>query len=66
LVKPCILAGSRSGDIVIDPFFGSGTTGLVAANYERPFIGIEIKTEYIEIAKKRLGERGLSFNVIDT
>ena len=64
LIKPCILAGSRPGDVVVDPFFGSGTTGFVAANYERSFVGIEIKEEYIEIARKRLGERGFTFNVI--
>lgn len=61
LIEPCILAGSREGDIVIDPFFGSGTTGLVAANKDRYFIGIELKKEYIHIARKRLGEQGFSF-----
>ncbi|MFZ5500949.1 MAG: DNA-methyltransferase, partial [Candidatus Micrarchaeota archaeon] len=41
LVEPCVLAGSKAGDFVLDPFFGSGTTGLVAALNERNFIGIE-------------------------
>lgn len=63
LVEPCILAGSKMGDFVIDPFFGSGTTGLVAALYGRNFIGIELKPEYLEIAEKRLGEYGFAFNV---
>jgi site-specific DNA-methyltransferase (cytosine-N4-specific) len=55
LVAPCIMAGSREGDIVLDPFFGSGTVGCVALRNGRAFIGIEINPEYIEIAKKRIG-----------
>ena len=54
LIKPCILAGSAEGDIVLDPFFGSGTTGLVALRSRRNFIGIELNSEYISIANKRL------------
>ncbi|MBN1814151.1 MAG: site-specific DNA-methyltransferase [Anaerolineae bacterium] len=64
LIEPCILAGSKEGDFVIDPFFGSGTTGLVAALHGRNFIGVELKPEYIEIARKRLREYGFTFNVI--
>ena len=63
LVEPCVLAGSKMGDFVIDPFLGSGTTGLVAALYGRNFIGIELKPEYVEIAEKRLGEYGFTFDV---
>ena len=55
LVKPCILAGSKKGSIVIDPFFGSGTVGEVCIETERKCVGIELNKEYIEIAKKRLG-----------
>lgn len=62
LIEPCILAGSKEGDCVIDPFFGSGTTGLVAALNNRSFIGIELKAKYIAIARKRLAEYGISFN----
>jgi len=65
LIEPCILAGSRVGDSVIDPFFGSGTTGLVAALCGRNFIGIELKSEYIEIAGRRLGEHGFSFDLVE-
>lgn len=65
LVEPCILAGSQRGDLIIDPFLGSGTTGLVAAMHGRSFIGIELKPEYVEIARKRLGEYGFTFNVIE-
>lgn len=56
LIEPCILAGSRVDDTVLDPFFGSGTTGLVALQNNRNFIGIELNPEYIEIAKKRLSQ----------
>ncbi len=65
LVQPCVLAGSRVGDTIIDPFFGSGTTGLVAALRGREFIGVELKPDYIQIAKKRLQEFGYSFDVVD-
>ena len=54
LVEPCLLAGSREGGVVLDPFFGSGTTGRVALRYGRGYIGVELNPEYIEIAKKRL------------
>jgi DNA modification methylase len=56
LIEPCVLAGSREGDIVLDPFFGSGTTGLVAIKHRREFIGIELNEEYIRLAEKRLRE----------
>jgi DNA modification methylase len=65
LIEPCILAGSKEGDLVIDPFFGSGTTGLVAAPNGRSFIGIELKPDYIEIAERRLGEHGFAFRTVD-
>jgi DNA modification methylase len=54
LIKPCILAGCPEEGIVLDPFFGAGTTGLVALTHNRGFIGIELNPEYIEIAKSRL------------
>ena len=54
LIKPCILAGCPVGGTVLDPFFGAGTTGLVALKNDRKFIGIELNPEYIEIAKARL------------
>lgn len=58
LIEPCILAGCPEGGIVLDTFFGSGTTGVVASKLKRGFIGIELNPEYIEIAKTRLNERG--------
>lgn len=54
LIKPCVLAGSRENGIVLDPFFGSGTTGVVATRFNRDFIGIELNSDYIDIAKRRL------------
>jgi len=54
LIKPCILAGCPEEGIVLDPFFGAGTTGLVSLTHNRRFIGIELNPEYIEIAKSRL------------
>lgn len=54
LARPCILAGSRPGDTVLDPFMGSGTTGAVAVKEGRDFIGIEINQEYIEMSKQRI------------
>ena len=56
LIRPCILASSSVGDYVLDPFFGSGTVGLVCKNDGREFIGIEINPEYIELAKNRVKE----------
>jgi DNA modification methylase len=54
LIRPCVLAGSRPGGIVLDPFFGAGTTGLVALQEGRRYIGIELNSEYCAIAQERL------------
>lgn len=54
LIEPCILAGSREGDLVLDPFSGSGTTGLVSLRHNRRYVGIELNPEYIEISHRRL------------
>lgn len=54
LIEPCILAGSRVGDIVLDPFNGSGTTGSVAIKHHRDYIGIELNPDYIALSNKRL------------
>jgi DNA modification methylase len=56
LARRCILAGSRSGDVVLDPFFGSGTTGAAALMLGRRYIGIELKPAYIPLAEERLKE----------
>jgi DNA modification methylase len=47
LIEPCILAGSPKGGVVLDPFFGSGTTGIVAHRHGRNFIGIELSEKYL-------------------
>jgi DNA modification methylase len=53
LVEPMILAGSRPGDIVLDPFSGSGTVGRVSAKHGRRFVGLELNPSYIELAQHR-------------
>jgi DNA modification methylase len=54
LVEPCILAGSRMGDTILDPFFGSGTVGVVATRLGRKYVGCELNQKYAQIAKQRL------------
>ena len=54
LVKPCILAGCPEGGTVLDPFMGSGTTGVVAKRMRRNFMGIEISREYCAMAEGRI------------
>jgi DNA modification methylase len=56
LVEPCIFAGSKPDDLILDPFCGSGTTGKVALKYHRNFIGIEIKSGYLLLAAKRIND----------
>lgn len=56
LIEPCVMAGSRENDIVLDPFFGSGTTGAVCKRLGRQYIGIELNPEYCALAKKRINE----------
>jgi site-specific DNA-methyltransferase (adenine-specific) len=59
LVEPCILSASSKGDLVLDPFLGSGTTALVAARHGRRFVGIELHPEYLAIACERLRQPDL-------
>jgi DNA modification methylase len=60
LVEPCILAGCPTGGTVLDPFFGAGTTGLVADRLQRDCIGIELNPEYAAIAERRIhGDAGM-------
>lgn len=54
LLKRCILASTHPGDTVLDPFCGSGTTGVAALELDRKFIGIELDDSYIELAYKRI------------
>lgn len=63
LIEPCILAGSRRGDVVLDPFNGSGTTGLVSLDHGRRYIGCELNPEYVGITVPRLedAQRQMTF-----
>jgi DNA modification methylase len=56
LIEPCILAGSRSGDIVLDPFMGSGTTAAVALQHGRQYLGCELNTEYGPLQQQRINQ----------
>ena len=54
LIEPCILAGSRKGDVVLDPFMGSGTTAQVAIMHGRQYIGCELNPAYKELQDERI------------
>ncbi len=56
LIRPCILAGSAKGDTVLDPFFGSGTTGVVTFEECRDFVGIDNNPDYVALAERRTAE----------
>lgn len=59
LIEPCILAGAPAGGVVLDPFFGSGTTGQVAQDLGRRFIGCELNPDYKPLQDERLRQMGL-------
>lgn len=59
LIEPCILAGSRPGDIVFDPFMGAGTVGAVAARLGRRWLGAEINSAYVDMQKPRTAQQGM-------
>ena len=54
LLERIILASTEEGQVILDPFCGSGTTGVEAVKYGRKFIGIDVSEKYMEISKKRL------------
>lgn len=56
LVEICLLASTKENDYVLDPFAGSGTTGVVACKHCRKFVGIELVKEYQEMAQKRIDQ----------
>lgn len=60
LAERCIVAGCRSGGVVLDPFCGSGTTGMVALKHGRRFVGIDLSAKYLDLAlKTRLAQTAL-------
>jgi site-specific DNA-methyltransferase (adenine-specific) len=54
LLKRIVLASTEEGQVILDPFCGSGTTGVEAVRLGRQFIGIDVSEEYLQISKKRL------------
>ncbi len=56
LIEPCILAGSKEGDTVLDPFNGSGTTGEVSIKHHRLYIGCELNPKYVKLTHRRLAQ----------
>jgi DNA modification methylase len=59
LIEPCILAGSRVGDVVLDPFMGSGTTAQVAQQLGRKYLGCELNPDYKALQDKRVAQQSL-------
>lgn len=59
LIEPCILAGSKPGDAVLDPFNGSGTTGEVCQKWGRRYVGIELNQSYIDLSAERFRQHVL-------
>ena len=62
LVEPCIRAGSKPGDLILDPFSGAGTTGLIANRLRRDYIGTEQSEKYAEISRRRIEGDSPLFN----
>lgn len=60
LIEPCILASTRPADVVLDPFFGSGTTGQVAQALGRQWVGVELQQQYGELQQERTRQGGLA------
>ena len=57
LIEPCILAGCPENGAVIDPFNGAGTTGIVALQHNRRYIGIELNPDYVAMSSRRLSRQ---------
>lgn len=54
LIEPCVLAGSKEKDIILDPFSGAGTTGVVALKHNRKYLGLELNQDYVDLSIKRI------------
>lgn len=66
LIEPCILAGCPKDGVVLDPFMGSGTTGIVAYMNKRNYVGCELNPEYIAIAEKRIQNERDKYALLDS
>lgn len=65
LIRPCILAGSRPGDTILDPFSGSGTTGMVATYEGRRYVGIDLNADYLDLSlRTRFAEPTLGIEAV--
>lgn len=64
LVEPCVLASTKPNDLILDPFTGSGTVGVVALRHGRHFVGVELKRDYAEIARDRIQSDQPMFNEV--
>ncbi len=62
LVEPCIKAGTKIGDLVLDPFSGAGTVGVVATRLKRSYVGIELNPEYAAMSRRRIESDAPLFN----
>lgn len=65
LVIPCLLAGSKIGDLIFDPFTGSGTVGAVAMQHQRNFVGTELNLEFAAIAEQRIQDANMLFSEVE-
>lgn len=65
LIEPCIRAGCPEGGVVLDPFNGSGTTGIVAVENGRNYVGIELNPEYVEITKRRVEKECTNVSIVE-
>lgn len=65
LIEPCVLAGSPEGGMILDPFNGTGTTGVVAIKYGRKYIGIDLSEKYIAMSTRRLEKETEQYNLFD-
>ena len=63
--KRCIYSSTREGDIVLDPFMGSGTTAVAALDLDRKFLGFELDEYYYEVAKKRINNHTTQTSIFD-
>lgn len=62
LIEPCIKAGTKPGDLVLDPFSGAGTVGMVARRLQRSYVGIELNPEYADMSRRRIDGDAPLFN----